>query len=164
MPEVRPRAWTSRSLVNYLNARIDDPPGSEMSPSLRQVLKHPGFLEGINAFDRMVALRYAYLGLSACQRLYFQSRADRGYLNPPQQRWKYEVQYAIKLGDLLFKPAPQMTAYEFNRLLKDIVKETRRLVAWTELQLWHMQQRAEFEAEYDTKLPPNRPSNALELF
>ncbi|KAI7335525.1 hypothetical protein KC315_g3175 [Hortaea werneckii] len=164
MPEVRPRAWTSRSLVNYLNARIDDPPGSEMTPSLKQVLKHPGFLEGINAFDRMAALRYAYLGLSACQRSYFQVRAERGYHNPQQQRWRYEVQYAIKLGDLLFEPAPQMTDYEFKRLLKDIVKETRRLVALTELQMMQMQQRAEYEAKNDTKLPPPRPANASNLF
>ncbi|KAI7157018.1 hypothetical protein KC349_g5907 [Hortaea werneckii] len=163
MPEVRPRAWTSRSLVNYLNARIDDPLGSDMTPSLKQVLKHPGYLQSINAFDRMVALRYAYLGLSAWQRSYFQARAERGYRNP-LQRWRYELQFAIKLGDLLFKPAPQMTDDEFKRLLKDIVKETQRLIGLTELQLQHLKIRADFEADHDTKLPPPRPSNALELF
>ncbi|KAI7186865.1 hypothetical protein KC316_g14312 [Hortaea werneckii] len=134
-----------------------------MTPSLKQVLKHPGFLQGINAFDRMLALRYAYLGLSAWQRSYFQARAERGYRNP-LLRWRYELQFAIKLGDLLFKPAPQMTDDEFKRLLKYIVKETQRLAGLTELQLLHLKIRADFEADHDTKLPPPRPSNALELF
>lgn len=163
MPEVRPRAWTSRSLVNYLNARVDDPQGSDMTPSLKQVLKHPGFLKGINAFDRMVALRYAYLGLSAWQRSYFQARAERGYRNA-RERWRYEVKFAILLGDLLFRPAPQMTEDEFKRLLKDIVKETQRLVALTELQVQYLKIRADFEAERGIKLPPPRPQNALDLF
>lgn len=163
MPEVRPRAWTSRSLVNYLNARVDDPVGSDMTPSFKQVLKHPDFVKGINAFDRMVALRYAYLGLSAWQRSYFQARAERGYRNP-LQRWRYEVQFAIKLGDLLFRPAPQMTDDEFKRLLKDIVNETQRLIGLTELQLQHLKIRADFEAERGRKLPPPRPMNAWQLF